>query len=167
MAQRRQYEDYIKRLRRQRPLIRDIDLPPLHLKLLENASVTTIKDFESKGISNQSVIDTIYYLTAKFSVQLDTEGSHMMEKAYKTEISKIQNQSAVIFFILVQVPLSRMSIAWSFVTCMITWCLDCQTKQWIHDTVGACLRLDIEKLAKLFLKELEYSQVPFREKKAK
>jgi len=61
----------------------------------------TVEDFEKKGIGNQSVLETLTYLVAKFSVFLDTEGSHLMEKSYKLEISKVQNQSSIMFFLLV------------------------------------------------------------------
>jgi len=56
-----------------------------------NESMKIVQDFELKGIGNQSVFETMNYLIAKFSVFLDTEGSHLMEKSYKLEISKVQN----------------------------------------------------------------------------
>lgn len=89
LVQRKQYEEYIKRLRRNRPNAPDSDIPKLQLKLPVNESVKTVQDFELKGIGNQSVLETLSYFVAKFSVFLDTEGSHLMEKSYKLEISKI------------------------------------------------------------------------------
>ena len=99
--QRKQYDEYIKRLLRNRPNASDSDLPKLQLRLPVNESMKKVQDFEKKGIGNQSVLETLTYLVAKFSVFLDTEGSHLMEKSYKLEISKVQNQSSIMFFLLV------------------------------------------------------------------
>ncbi len=52
LVQRKQYEEYIKRLRRNRPNAPDYDLPTLQLKLPVNESVKTVQDFELKGIGN-------------------------------------------------------------------------------------------------------------------
>jgi hypothetical protein len=52
LVQRKQYEEYIKRLRRNRPNAPDSDIPKLQLKLPVNESVKTVQDFELKGIGN-------------------------------------------------------------------------------------------------------------------
>ena len=66
------------------------------------------------------------------------------------------------FLLLVQLPLSGVSAAWSFMTCFLVWCLDSDTKQWIYDVTRCLLVLDTEALRGLWRKEFDFFDMPLR-----
>jgi hypothetical protein len=115
-----------------------------------------VAEFEKKGFSDQCISDVIGYGINKFFVFLDSN-QYLSEKIYKREISKITNQSAVVFFIVVQLPLSRMSPGWSFLTCFLTWFVDHDTKKWIFEIVRCVLTLDLRGFRQLYQKELDFN----------
>ena len=78
------------------------------------------------------MIDTLYYVMAKFEVYLDDNCQHLLEKVYKTQIKRIQNISASIFFLSVQVPLSYLSAGFAFLTAFVSWLIDSKTKAEIY-----------------------------------
>ena len=67
----------------------------------------------------------------------------------------------MIFFILVQIPLSRISPGLSFITCFVAWFLDNDTKKWVHDVTKCLLSFDYAGLKALYVKELDFNQPDF------
>jgi hypothetical protein len=72
------------------------------------------------------------------------KNEHITDRLFKAEISKISNMSALVFFFLVQIPLSRLNSGFAFLTCFIAWALDNQTKKWVYDIAGCIIRIDVK-----------------------
>jgi hypothetical protein len=84
--------------------------------------------FEEQNIKGQSIGELISYLNAKFETFLDTNCAHLNEKDARMQVKLVQNTSALLFFLMVQVPLSRLSSAFCFITAFISWLLDYRSK---------------------------------------
>lgn len=138
--QRRNYEDYAARVKKYKS---DQKLVDFSIKYQKSDAEKGVAEFEKKGFSDQSVSDVLSYGINKFFVFLDSN-QYLTEKSYKREISKISNQSAVVFFIVVQLPLSRISPGWSFLTCFLAWFIDHTTKKWIYDVVRCILTINFK-----------------------
>lgn len=95
--QRKHYEDYVARVKKYNT---NQNLQPFTIKYPKSDAEKGIAEFEKKGFSDQSVSDVLSYGINKFFVFLDSN-QYLTEKSYKREISKISNQSAVVFFIVV------------------------------------------------------------------
>lgn len=102
-----------------------------------------VVEFEERGLKDQSFSMLANYLISSFEVFLYRSCSHLTEKTSKFQIKKVQNTSAILFFLLIQIPLSRLSSAFCFVTAFIAWMLDYKTKQEIYN----CLQYVLWKLA--------------------
>jgi hypothetical protein len=101
--------------------------------------------------------DTLNYGVNKFFMHLDS--NHLItEKNFKSQISKITNLSSVIFFLLAQIPLSRISSAFAFLTCFIVWFMDHKTKKWVYDICQCCSRLEILKLHEIVWMEFDFTE---------
>ena len=72
---------------------------------------------------------------------------HLSEKDFKESIMYTQNLSALIFFIVVHLPLSKISCICSFLTAMLVWLLDYKTKANIYHLVAVITRLCTDRKA--------------------
>jgi len=63
-----------------------------------------------------------------------------------------------VFFVVVQLPLSRISPGWSFATCFLAWFIDHETKKWVFEVLRCILTLDIKGFRQLYAKELDFNQ---------
>ena len=75
-------------------------------------------------------------------------------------MSKITNKAAVVFFILLQIPLSRLSPGFAFITCFIVWFIDYESKKWAYEISSCIIRLDFEGFKNLFAMELNFDEDP-------
>lgn len=98
-----------------------------------NENENIVRDFEEKGLRDQNISQLVTYLTAKFELYLDQHCMHLNEKAAKLQLKKVQNTSAVLFFLMIQVPLSQFSSAFCFLTAFLFWLIDYKTKQDIYN----------------------------------
>lgn len=61
------------------------------------------------------------------------------------------------FFFTLQIPLSRISAGFVFLTCFVVWFLDHQTKKWVYDIAGAIVRLDWEEFTDVMAFDYEFT----------
>lgn len=115
------------------------------MKVWLSETERTVMEFEQKGLAEQAVLDVIAYACNKFFLMLE-HNQQISDKQFKQQISRISNVSAVMFFILVQVPLSRFSSGFAFLTCFVVWFIDNQSKKWVYDICRALLTRDIRAL---------------------
>jgi len=73
---------------------------------------------------------------AKFDVYCEKNLGHLSEQSFRKEVIYIQNVSAISFFLLVHIPLSRISSLFCFVTVFVVWMLDNKTKLIVYDYVN-------------------------------
>lgn len=69
----------------------------------------------------------------------------------------MSNVAAVMFFFTLQIPLSRLSPGFVFLTCFVVWFLDNQTKKWAYDIAGCFVRLDLEGLKDILFVEFDFA----------
>jgi len=69
---------------------------------------------------------------------------HICEKDMKESLVYMQNTSVCVFFLLVHVPLTKFSAAWSFLTGLTIWFLDNKTKANIYHAMTFATRIFIE-----------------------
>jgi hypothetical protein len=106
-------------------------------------------------MADQCLLDTLNYGFSKFFLVLD-KNMHLPEKQFKQQISSITNLAACMFFFTVQVPLSRLSPGFAFLTCFVVWFIDHETKAWLYQIFGAISRFDFSYVKVHFDKEFEF-----------
>lgn len=151
--QRRLYEESVQRIRRHKP---EAAIRPLELKITLTDSERHVRDFEAQGIANQCMTETMGYAVSKFFCFLD-QNHHITDSAIKQQISSISNLSAVVFFLTVQIPLSRLSPGFAFATCFVIWFIDHKTKRWVYDISGCVSRLDLQEFRNLFAVDFDFT----------
>ena len=85
-----------------------------------------IRKFEEKGIQKLNINeDFIEYLLASFDLMMNEKCMHNIgERDVKESLIYVQNLSVVSFFLLVQLPLSRVSALFTFATGFLVWFID-------------------------------------------
>lgn len=81
---------------------------------------------------NFSFSDLVDYIPARFDYFIVTECKHLKDLVFIKEIRKILSVSALIFFLLIQIPLSRYSSLFSLLTAFIPCILDKNSKENIY-----------------------------------
>ena len=79
-----------------------------------------------------NVSEILDYALAKYQVAKETYCAHLRDRKEKEALQYMQNTSIILFFLLVHVPLSKMSAACSFATGFTVWFLDNKTKAVIY-----------------------------------
>ena len=97
--------------------------------------------------------------------QLLDNNTHITDKQFRAEIATISNQAAVLFFFQVQIPLSRVSSAFAFLTCFLVWFIDHQSKQVIYEVSQCLVKLDWRGLLTILAQEVDYDMEQTPKKK--
>lgn len=87
-------------------------------------SETTIRKFETHGLHKMTIVEVIDYSMASLEKLMDDNCAHISERDTKEALVYVQNLSAVSFFLLVQLPLSRVSAVCTFATGFLVWFID-------------------------------------------
>lgn len=80
--------------------------------------------------------DYVDFLTDRFDAFLIEECDHFTQQSKNqfTEVMRqIQTQSAIIFFVLMHVPLSRMHSGFCFATALMPMMLNLKSKYWFYE----------------------------------
>jgi hypothetical protein len=64
---------------------------------------------------------------------VENAGVNGEANAYVEVMRSIQSSSTIIFFILINIPLSRMDLSFSFVTALVPMMLTLRTKYWFYE----------------------------------
>lgn len=160
--QRAQYEQQVARMRRSRG--QDWQPQPLDIKIMQTETEQIVRDFERKGLADQCLLDTLNYGVNKFFQLLDNN-SYITDKRFRAEIATISNQAAILFFFQVQIPLCRVSSAFSFLTCFLVWFIDHQSKQVIYEVSQCLFKLDFRGLLNILAQEVDYDMEQTPKKK--
>lgn len=99
--------------------------------------------------------DTLNYGVNKFFQLLDNN-AFITDRLFRAQIATISNQAAILFFLQVQIPLSRVSSAFSFLTCFLVWFIDHQSKQVLYEISQAVITLDWRAFLATLTKEVDY-----------
>ena len=107
-------------------------------------SEVIIRKFETGGLEGMTVLEVIDYAMSCFEKQMNDNCAHMSEPDTKEALVYVQNLSVICFFLLVQLPLSRVSALCSFATGFLVWFIDTQTKATIFHFCTFYSRILIE-----------------------
>ena len=66
------------------------------------------------------------------SMTLDEGSRHLVDKDIKQQLKYIENICVLAFILLVHIPLSNVSIGWTFLTGFIPWFVDTETKLLVY-----------------------------------
>ena len=106
-----------------------------------------IKEFEESGLTKVNIWQLFDYGLCKFDQVLTVYCTHLCcDKDIKEALQYTQNTSVLLFFILVHVPLTKVSAAWSFLTGFLCWFLDEKTKEKIYHGCAFFTRILTEPL---------------------
>lgn len=109
------------------------NIPPFEPNLVLTFSEQVVEEFERFGINRVSIGYLIDYAVAKFDVELQKHSEHLAnDKEIKRALQYTQNTSVFLFLVLVHVPLTKVSAAWSFCTCFVVWLIDSRTKETVY-----------------------------------
>lgn len=96
-----------------------------------------MRAFEAESLDGHSVGDILNYLTSKLETTAGENCTHLLEKEWKVQAQYIQNTSACVFFLLVHIPLTKVSAAFSFLTAFTAWLIDNKTKMQVYEACQA------------------------------
>ena len=94
-------------------------------------------EFEEATVDGQNLNDIMNYMLCKFETQMDENCTHLLQKEWKVQAQYIQNTSVCVFFLLVHIPLTKVSAAFSFLTAFTAWLIDSKTKMQIYEACQA------------------------------
>lgn len=95
-----------------------------------------VERFREIGLDNSTIWDIFEFILHSAEVWLDNSCDHLTQRQFKDSYRVLQDIASLTFFFLVQIPLTQVSAAWSFLTAFTIWFLDSKTKlmiySWVH-----------------------------------
>ena len=120
--------------------IEEDEIPDFRAKEELTESEITVRYFEEQNSSRVQISDLADYASCKLDIMI-LEKCSSVDKEVKSALQYTQNMSICIFFVLVHIPLTKFSAAWSFLTAFTVWFLDTKTKEYIYHLVGFITRV--------------------------
>ena len=75
----------------------------------------------------------LLHANESYDYENDESSSSMINASYAEVMRQIQTFSAIIFFVLVHIPLSRINSGFQFISCLLPMMLNLKTKYWFYE----------------------------------
>ena len=116
-------------------------VPEFQVKPVETENEMIVRKFEHEGIEGQTLSDILQYLCCKFEYVMDKNCTHLLDSEWKQQAYFIQNTSVFVFLLLVHIPLTKVSAAFSCITGFVAFLIDNKTQMTAYEMCKASIEL--------------------------